>query len=197
MEGSDVMSNKFFLYSGIVILIIVVITASPFGYYYNKLPMAGEIKPNTNLTQLFSGFGKQFVSALGKSADVTAPMICLSCLPNDSFSEDCLKNMASFVSKNLVDIGSGELIWHLKNIYLTKAIVFKYDAQAVHSLYFGVLANMFNEKDIEGVCKKNFAKSCNQLEPNELVLLQRGFLSGKIPPLETISSDATGSCFQK
>lgn len=188
------MTNRFFLSGGIALLIAVAGAIFPLVFYYSKLPPAGEVKPGVNLTQLFLSFDKQFSSSVN-SDDVSKEMLCLSCLPNASSSKACIKGMSYFVAKNLADVPNSMLSWHLSNAYLTKAVSMKYEEPVVSSIYFAMLANVFHEKDLSSLCYTNFGKSCDDLHASELRILQRAFLSGKMPPPDGPPDEVFATCF--
>jgi hypothetical protein len=105
--------------------------------------------------------------------------------------------MSAFVAKNLVTASDSMLSWHVSNAYLAKAISMKYESRALRSIYFAMLANIFNERNLGSLCQSKFGKSCTQLEGAELRTLQRAFSSGKMPPPEAPSDEAFASCFSK
>ncbi len=187
------MRNKIVLSLASALLVLALIAAAPFAYYWTKLPPNNEIKQGAGLTDLFAGFDKSFVAAIN-SEDISEKMVCLSCLPKSGKAASC-NNMSSFITKNLAKDAYSMLAWHIENAYLAKAIQMKYDNAAIQSLYFSMLANIFNEKDIGALCRREFSKSCNQLDASELRNLQRSFSSGKFPPPSGPSDDAFASCF--
>ncbi len=190
------MGNKFILYGGISVLVVMCGLAFPLAYYYSKLPSEDSIKPGISLTQLMSGFGKEFSSSVNGD-EMPEAMLCLSCLPHASSSKACTENMSSFIAKNLTSASGGMLFWHMSNAYLAKAIAMKYETSAMRSIYFGMLANIFAEKNLSSLCQAKFGKSCGQLEASELQTLQRAFSSGQMPPSSAPADGAFAACFSK
>lgn len=190
------MGNKFLLYGGIAVLVVICGLAFPLAFYYSKLPSEDVIKPGTSLTQLFSGFGKEFSSSINGD-EVPEAMLCLSCLPHARSSNDCTENMSSFIAKNLLTASRSMLFWHVSNAYLAKAIEMKYETSTVRSIYFGMLANIFMKKDLSSLCMEKLGKSCGQLEAADLRMLQRAFSSGKMPPPDVPTDEKYAACFSK
>jgi hypothetical protein len=150
------------------------------------------MKSGTSLSQLFNGFYQSFDSSIGEK-EVSLKILCMNCLPEQNGSGACEAKMAGFIAKHLITPQRMSL-WHLKNMYLAQALQFKYDSQTIARTYFAFVASIFKEHDLGSLCKKEFNKSCDQLETQELITLQRGIASGKFPPTHGPSKESLRNC---
>lgn len=162
---------------GGILSVLILAIQVPMLYYYFKLPSNEQVTAGAGLRELFVGFYRVSNSKVGEQ-DISDRLVCMNCFPEKIGSDGCKAQMASFIAKRLLR-PQKMIFWHLKNQYLSQAILYKLDSHAITKLYFAHVAGIFQSQDIDSLCQREFQKACSDLQKNELVSLQGGISLGK------------------
>lgn len=166
----------------LLIVLLPSIIFAPWAYYYFSLPSVQTLNESENINLAFNSWQLNSEMALSKQEKIPHKEFkCSVCYPHQEDSKECKDRMSSWISRslNFGDSNERQIFNHVKNYYLAKALLTKYDDDTFYRLYLAFASKSLEANSIEQACENKFRKSCKDLTFEETVDLEIAVRIGK------------------